>query len=97
MGKPGIIAELPSDPVSILRLTAKAGLTDGSSPVPVLQVSVNEAPLAISPVSRPKIIIRKKARNRGARVLCLTAGHVYSSSFPNLGTAVTSTRSTKSP
>jgi hypothetical protein len=97
MGEAGIIAELPSDPVSILRLTAKASLTDGSRAIPVLKVSVNEAPLAIREIPRPKVVLRKKARNRGARVLCLTACHVYSSSFPNLGTAVTSTRSTKSP
>jgi hypothetical protein len=85
MGEPGIIAELPSDPVGILRLTAKASLPDGSRAIPVLKVSVNEAPLAIREIPRPKVILRKKARNRGDWVLCLTACHLYPSSFLNLG------------
>jgi hypothetical protein len=66
MGEPRIVAELPSDPVSVLRLTTKAGLTDGSGTIPVLKISVNEAPLALRPVPRPEILFRKNARNRGS-------------------------------
>jgi hypothetical protein len=45
----------------------------------MLQITRHEAALSIAPITGAEIIVRKKARNRGAWGLCLTACHVYPS------------------
>jgi hypothetical protein len=50
-----------------------------------LEVTPDEASLAICEFPGPKVVLRKKAPNRETRVFRLTACHVYSSSLLKFG------------